>query len=180
MISPEFEGLKDRLLKEGWREKDAHDYMMNLSRGTALVQIMKILYLKRLESSIEALKISLVRQRDFQEKFLQLLEKNRLLDASTYRKFFIWNGVDEQEQENEIDIDEVIAQLPEVNPNLYDLNTLKKFVNEDVNALTSIIKKLRKIEAREDDKLKELKKILLGDLKGKKVVVFTYFKDTAR
>jgi superfamily II DNA or RNA helicase len=180
MISPEFEGLKDRLLKEGWREKDAHDYMMNLSRGTALVQIMKILYLKRLESSIEALKISLVRQRDFQEKFLQLLEKNRLLDASTYRKFFIWNGVDEQEQENEIDIDEVIAQLPEVNPNLYDLNTLKKFVNEDVNALTSIIKKLRKIEAREDDKLRELKKILLGDLKGKKVVVFTYFKDTAR
>ena len=82
MVSPEFEGLKDRLLKEGWSEKDAHNYMMKLGRGTALVQIMKTLYLKRLESSVEALKISLVRQKDFQKKFLELLEKNKLLDTS--------------------------------------------------------------------------------------------------
>ncbi len=177
MVSPEFEGLKDRLLKEGWSEKDAHNYMMKLGRGTALVQIMKTLYLKRLESSVEALKISLVRQRDFQKKFLELLEKNKLLDTSTYRKFFIWNGVDDQENE---DVEEAISQLPEADPNLYDLDTFKKFVGEDVKVLDGVIRKLEKIEAQEDDKLKELKKLLIGELKGKKVVVFTYFKDTAR
>jgi len=177
MVSPEFEGLKDRLLKEGWSEKDAHNYMMKLGRGTALVQIMKTLYLKRLESSVEALKISLVRQRDFQKKFLELLEKNKLLDTSTYRKFFIWNGVDDQENE---DVEEAISQLPEADPNLYDLDTFKKFVSEDVKVLDSVIRKLEKIESQEDDKLKELKKLLIGELKGKKVVIFTYFKDTAR
>ena len=177
MVSPEFEGLKDRLLKEGWSEKDAHNYMMKLGRGTALVQIMKTLYLKRLESSVEALKISLVRQRDFQKKFLELLEKNKLLDTSTYRKIFIWNGVDDQENE---DVEEAISQLPEADPNLYDLDTFKKFVGEDVKVLDGVIRKLEKIEVQEDDKLKELKKLLIGELKGKKVVVFTYFKDTAR
>ena len=177
MVSPEFEGLKDRLLKEGWSEKDAHNYMMKLGRGTALVQIMKTLYLKRLESSVEALKISLVRQKDFQKKFLELLEKNKLLDTSTYRKIFIWNGVDDQENE---DVEEAISQLPEADPNLYDLDTFKKFVGEDVKVLDGVIRKLEKIEAQEDDKLKELKKLLIGELKGKKVVIFTYFKDTAR
>lgn len=177
MVSPEFEGLKDRLLKEGWSEKDAHNYMMKLGRGTALVQIMKTLYLKRLESSVEALKISLVRQKDFQKKFLELLEKNKLLDTSTYRKIFIWNGVDDQENE---DVEEAISQLPEADPNLYDLDTFKKFVGEDVKVLDGVIRKLEKIEVQEDDKLKELKKLLIGELKGKKVVVFTYFKDTAR
>ena len=177
MVSPEFEGLKERLLKEGWSEKDAHNYMMKLGRGTALVQILKTLYLKRLESSVEALKISLVRQRDFQKKFLELLEKNKLLDTSTYRKFFIWNGVDDQENE---DVEEAISQLPEADPNLYDLDTFKKYVGEDVKVLDGVIRKLEKIEAQEDDKLKELKKLLIGELKGKKVVVFTYFKDTAR
>ncbi len=178
MVSPEFEGLKDRLRKEGLSEKDAHNYMMKLGRGTALVQIMKTLYLKRLESSIEALKISLVRQRDFQKKFSQLLEKNKLLDSSTYRKFFTWNGVDDQE--NEVDVEKAISQLPEADPNLYDLDTFKKFVSKDVKVLDGIIKKLEKIKVQEDDKLKELKKLLVGELKGNKVVVFTYFKDTAR
>jgi len=102
--------------------------MMNLGRGTSLVQLMKTLYLKRLESSLKALKM----------------------------------------------------QLPEADANRYDLDALKKFVNADVNALNNIIEKLEKIEVQEDDKLNELKKLLLGDLKGKKVVVFTYFKDTAR
>ena len=174
----EFVGLKERLLREGWSEKDAQAYMMNLGRGTSLVQLMKTLYLKRLESSLTALKISLVRQRDFQKKFSQLLDRNKLLDSTQYRKHFKWNG--EDEQENEIDIDNAIAQLPEADANRYDLNALKKFVKEDVNALNNIIEKLEKIEVQEDDKLNELKKLLLGDLKGKKVVVFTYFKDTAR
>jgi hypothetical protein len=171
-------GLKERLLREGWSEKDAQAYMMNLGRGTSLVQLMKTLYLKRLESSLTALKISLVRQRDFQEKFSQLLDINKLLDSTQYRKHFKWNG--EDEQEDEIDIDKAIAQLPEADANRYDLDALKKFVKEDVTALNNIIEKLEKIEVLEDDKLNVLKKLLLGDLKGKKVVVFTYFKDTAR
>ena len=122
----EFRGLKERLLQEGWSEKDAQAYMMNLGRGTSLVQLMKTLYLKRLESSLEALKINLVRQRDFQIKFRQLLDRNnKLLDASNYRKSFKWYG--EDEQENEIEVDEVIAKLPEADPKLYDLDALKKF-----------------------------------------------------
>jgi len=174
----EFVGLKERLLQEGWSENDAQLYVMNLGRGTALVQLMKTLYLKRLESSLEALKISLIRQRDFQIKFQRILEKNRLLDASNYRKFFKWNGEDEQEDAG--DIDEVLAKLPEIDQNFYDLRALKKFVNKDIDALIGIISKLEKIKIGEDDKLNELKKLLLGELKGRKVVIFTYFKDTAR
>lgn len=67
---PLFEGMKDELIRQGWTEEQVQGYLWKLGRETALVGIMNALFLKRLESSIEALHIGIDRQIRFQEKFL--------------------------------------------------------------------------------------------------------------
>lgn len=54
--------LRDAL---GWPEEEAMEFVMEIGRQTALAHIMRVLYLKRLESSVQALLISFRRLRDF-------------------------------------------------------------------------------------------------------------------
>jgi superfamily II DNA/RNA helicase len=142
-----------------------------------------MLYLKRLESSVTALRISFERQRNFQEKFLQLLRRGRLLDSASYRKIFVWAQSDES-GEDEPEVEELIDALPEVNGRAYNLDAVAQAVQADVDAIDGVLRKMQAAfgddVAAKDAKLRELKKRLCGELKGKKVVVFTYFKDTAR
>ncbi len=58
----------------GWTREQAHEFLMTVGRQTALAHILRVLYLKRLESSVEALRISLRHLVRFLEKFLQALE----------------------------------------------------------------------------------------------------------
>lgn len=176
--SSDWSGIREILLKRGWEEKKVHDFLMRLGRGTALVHIMKTLYLKRLESSVESLKISIERQMKFQERFLEFLKQGKLLDSASYRRIFVWNGTDEQTEEEQ-SVDELIQALPTIDPKLYEQGVIEQVVQKDVNELRKINDKLQKLTASEDSKLRALKEKLLS-LRGKKVVIFTYFKDTAR
>ncbi|GAH75867.1 unnamed protein product, partial [marine sediment metagenome] len=139
------------------------------------------LYLKRLESSAEALRISLERQARFQQKFLEVLKQGRLLDAAGYRYIFEWNGTDDA-TEGEQAIDDLISQLPQVDPEQYFIDDIVKAVEADIAALNSVLSKLPSREDLPlyDNKLQELRNLLTGELKAKKVAVFSYFKDTAR
>jgi superfamily II DNA/RNA helicase len=140
---------------------------------------MRVLYLKRLESSVHALKTSLRRQRDFQEKFLQALEAGRLLNSAAYRKWLQMESVDELAELSR-DVSEILQILPKLNLDEYDVELLKEKVKEDIEVLDGLLAELEELTPEQDDKLQTLKKLLAGDLKGKKVVVFSYFKDTAR
>lgn len=173
--------LKDRLLAQGLTQKQIEELAMKVGRQLSIVHILKTLYLKRLESSVEALRISLKRQARFQEKFLEVLKRGKLLDAAAYRNIFDWNGTDDAAEEEQT-IDDLISSLPEVDAEKYLLDDVTKAVQADVKALNSILEKLPQAEElpKHDSKLAELKKLLAGELKGKKVVVFSYFKDTVR
>ncbi|HID95152.1 MAG TPA: hypothetical protein EYP53_03730, partial [Candidatus Latescibacteria bacterium] len=52
-----FEEITKVFLAEGWSEKEAKDFLMILGRNEAVIAILKMLFLKRLESSIEAFRI---------------------------------------------------------------------------------------------------------------------------
>jgi hypothetical protein len=54
-----WETLKERLLAQGLNQKQVEDLTWRVGRQVAIVHILKTLYLKRLESSIKALRISL-------------------------------------------------------------------------------------------------------------------------
>jgi len=176
-----WDSLKERLLAQGLTQKEIEALTWRVGRQISIVHILKTLYLKRLESSVEALRISLERQARFQKKFLEVLKQGRLLDAAGYRNIFEWNGTDDT-AEGEQAIDDLINQLPQVASEEYLLDDVAKAVQADIEALNSILKKLPKTEElpKYDNKLQELKKLLTGELKGKKVVVFSYFKDTTR
>jgi hypothetical protein len=67
-----------------------------------------------------------------------------------------------------------------VDPSLYDLRRLHKAVQHDVHVLTDVWNKVKSINVVNDSKLARLKSLLTGELKGRKVLIFSYYKDTAR
>lgn len=185
-----WERLNEILQGAGLGPEEAQDLAMTLGRQASLVQILKTLYLKRLESSVAALRISLDRQRRFQQRFLEQLRAGRLLDASSFRRVegivrrmagedteVEWEEADEEVQTF---IAEVLAELPEIDLAGYDLAAIEAAVTQDVQGLQRVCRKLEPLTAAEDDKLAALKKLVTGELCGHKIVVFTYFKDTAR
>lgn len=151
-----------------------------IKRNEALVALMKALYLKRLESSLTAFENSITSQRDFQSEFDACLDAGLLLDSKTFRKII----AAETEEEEYISIGDLIASLEEVDPKEYNTNQLKAQINEDFHALEDILRKLETIRNKAqtgqdyDLKLAAFKQLLLT-LRGQKVLVFSYFKDTA-
>jgi superfamily II DNA or RNA helicase len=149
-------------------------------RNTALIALMKMLYLKRLESSAAAFEASMVRQAEFQERFYQTLQQGKLLDAASYRKLLVVE-TDEERPER---ADEILDNLPEIQPEAYDMETIASQVRDDIAALqriAALVKAARSVsEERDgDDKLRQLKALLAGSLKGRKALIFTSYHDTA-
>ena len=185
-----WERVSEILQKIGLSQQQAQDLAMTLGRQASLVHMLKTLYLKRLESSVVALRISLDRQRRFQQRFLEQLRAGRLLEASSFRHIESiisrMAGEDADMEWEEADeathtlIADILAQLPEIDPKDYELAAIEAAVTQDVEALDHVCCTLEPMTAAQDDKLAALKELLSGELHGRKVVVFTYFKDTAR
>src|SRR5205807_176914 len=69
--------------------------------------------------------------------------------------------------------------LPTVDLNQYELRKLTHDVEADVKTLKRLYERTEVLAAN-DGKLERLKELLTGDLKGKKVLLFSTFKDTTR
>ena len=171
----DFEQIKSFLKAQGWSEEKIHQFLMNLGRNESIIAILKILFLKRLESSIEAFRISVKRLLDFQKKFLDFLNLGKFLDRETYRKLYSSQVEDEIEEGNV----ELSVELKEINPIDYEVEEIKRRTEEDIKILEKLDEKLSQISEERDAKLDQLLKTLQS-LKGKKIVIFGYFKDTMR
>ncbi len=174
------EGMVQRLQEAlGWPREQAHQFLMTLGRQTALAHIMRVLYLKRLESSVEALRISLRRLKDFLVLFLKALEEGRLLQSEDYRRWLQMETADAEGMEEEEAMEAFLSQLSAFPADLYDVGSLRAAVRADLQALEEILGELE--QERLDDKLETLKHLLLSpELEGRKIIVFSYFRDTAR
>jgi ERCC4-related helicase len=161
------------------RKEQDQELWMTLGRQQALASIMRVLYLKRLESSVEALRISLSRLQNFLRYFIRALEDGRLLSAKTYRKWLQTEGNDEEGAEENADFSRFVENLEAIPKDLYDIEAIRHKVNEDLSALEGVLKELE--EQRKDKKLETLERLLVSkELEGHKIIVFSYFKDTAR
>lgn len=152
-----------------------------VQRNEALIGIQKTIFLKRLESSLRAFEISVKRQREFQRRFLEQLQSGRLLDASRYRKILAL----EEEDSSAEDIQIIIDELDEVEPQEYNLDAIRKRQEADLKIFDDLLDWIEIVkgsaggETGQDAKLAALKTELAGVLKGQKVLLFSYFKDTA-
>ncbi len=167
--------LQDAL---GWTREQAHEFLMTVGRQTALAHIMRVLYLKRLESSVEALRISLRRLHRFLVTFLDALDRGRLLSSADYRRWLQAEGQDDVALDEE-SREALLNALPELPADRYDVEGMRAAVQADLHSLQGILAALE--SERPDDKLETLKERLKSEaLRGRRVVVFSYFKDTAR
>ncbi len=154
------------------------DDTTQVKKNEALVALMKSLYLKRLESSLVAFENSITSQKSFQSEFEDYLHRGKLLTSKDFRKII----AAETDEEESASVDDLISSLEATDRNNYDTQQLDTYISADVDILGDILGKLKRIKdlsPRDYDlKLVAFKNLLLN-FKGKKVIVFSYFKDTA-
>lgn len=142
--------------------------------NSALIGLLKTNLLKRFESSVAAFRISIHRLRGFQERFATELAAGRLLQSGVYR-----NLLQLEEDGDSLGLTKALERLVEVNPNDFDGEHLRADVEHDLGALDRIIALIDPLTPAEDCKLVNFRQ-RLAQLAGQKVIVFSYFRDTAR
>lgn len=166
-------------------DKQDHDWETGREQG--FVGIFKTRFLKRLESSVEAFRLSLHWALTFEETYLDYLLDGKVVDSTDFRKAmrYLEHECDDDPGSVAENLDAkseskaYIAGLPTVNLNWYDLRKLRHDVEADVALLKGLYEKTRPL-AENDGKLEALKDLLAGELAGKKVLIFSTFKDTTR
>lgn len=173
------------------REKENRDEF-ELGREEALVGIFKSRFLKRLESSIDAFRISIRRALAFVKTFDEYVQDGIILDSASFHLAMRLLAMDDEDEDDglprsmaaQFDEDnaakEVIATLPHLDPDNYDRRRLHRALAQDIEALTEIWYAIHNIDFADDAKLQQFKTLLQTDLKGQKLLIFTYYKDTAR
>jgi SNF2 family DNA or RNA helicase/HKD family nuclease len=168
---------------------DEEQHKFEQGREEGLVGIFKTRFLKRLESSIEAFRLSLRRALTFEETYKDYLLDGKVVSSKDFQKAIGFLSRDEEddiaaasvadELDAVADAKAYIDDLPTVDLNEYELRRLTHDVEADVKTLRSLYKRTESLAAK-DGKLERLKELLTGELKGKKVLIFSTFKDTTR
>lgn len=173
---------------ERFRKGDENDETRKTrQRSEALIGILKTLYLKRLESSLEAFRISIDRQKRFQERFYEMLLNERLLDPASNRKLLALEAPDDAsavDAETMAEIDAIVAALNEIDIREYDLKAIRHAVDMDIKTLERMLELVERVQqmpdtGRRDAKLAEVQRLLGGELRDRKTLVFSYYHDTA-
>ena len=179
---------------ETYKKKGIERDQFEEGREEALVGIFKSRYLKRFESSIEAFRISVRRALEFLETFESYVLDGKVLDSARFQKAMRFLAREDEEDDaiaatpgsrsDELDASlearQFIESLPTLQAAQYDLKRLHHDLRRDVDALREIWHDIAAITPQRDAKLARLKELLAGELRGQKVLVFTYYKDTAR
>lgn len=162
-------------------KKDKKD-TKELNRREALAGIFKTNYLKRLESSLCAFMNSLKNQIDFQKAFFAELKNNmRLLDAGSNRKIkVILRTLGEDEEKYTQKTEKIFESLESVATLDYDITKIEVDIKKDIESLQWLIDTVEKLQnGKVDAKLDTLKEAML-EHKGKKIILFSYYHDTAQ
>ena len=181
---------------------------MQVGRGQALIGIFKSRYLKRLESSVAAFRISIFRLMEYLLTFRHYILGNVLLEPTEFWKLLgtIERDLEddaralEHAQESDEDEDGTIPQprsrhaeieehpkaaavLKQANhlpAGTYDLQRLNDALDADLQALRRAFDLVHPIKPDADKKLVRLREMLLEQPKDRKILVFTAFRDTVR
>ncbi len=153
-----------------------------IQRNKALVALQKALYFKRFESSLTAFQNTVTNQFEFQTKFYKILiEQEKLLDGKNFRKMLL---TAQAEDDGEDSLVTILDSLESVTIKDYNIDQLTAQIEADIRVLQRILDGLTQIQNPRtsgedtDCKLIAFKNLLLN-LKGEKILVFSYFKDTA-
>ena len=176
---------------EDFKKREAEKDKFEAGRQEALVGIFKSRYLKRFESSVDAFRISVRRALQFLKTFESYLLGHKLVRSTDFHRLARYVAREDEEDDatpsslaDALDETEeakdLLAALEPVDPAQFDLRKLHDAVQHDIDVLTDIWHRVRDIKPARDAKLQALKALLDRRLAGQKVLIFTYYKDTAR
>lgn len=156
------------------------------TREYFLIGMMKVNFLKRLESSIESFEISLKRTIDkiksLEEKIYNFKNKKENKDEIDINDF----NLDTDDE----DVDDALENTIGTKLKFYlgdlDLDLWLKDIKQDKDALTVLYNSAKTVTPDKDNKLKILKELIRNKIENpinngnKKVIIFTAFADTAK
>jgi len=120
-----------------------------------------------------------------------LIKRGRLLDSSTYRRILALvggsDGAEDIESSMSPSLEDMLSTLPTARAQDYDVAVLERQLDADLTIFNGLIDRLDRIRYRSehgsahDDKLEQIKNAFANQpLIGKKVLIFSYYEDTAR
>jgi superfamily II DNA or RNA helicase len=176
---------------ESYKKKGVEVDEFEAGREQALVGIFKSRYLKRFESSVEAFRISVRRALAFLKTFESYILDGRVLRSPDFHRAMSFVTVEDEdddatprsladEMDASADARRLLERMESIDQSKYDLRRLHDALQHDIEALSAIWERVKAIRSRDDVKLATLKDLLAGELRGQKVLIFTYYKDTAR
>ena len=170
---------KRKIYEERYDNKISDNvYLRQRNREKSLKILMRINLLKRLESSVYSFQLTLKR---FIEKIEKLLEK-----IENFQKLKKSGGnleieFDEMEDEDRF----IFGDKVQINLDDIDILTWYEDLRHDLSVAKKIYNEMLKIDPNNDQKLQELKKVIVEKLENpinpgnKKILIFTAFADTA-
>lgn len=154
------------------------------NRENNLKILMRVNFLKRLESSVDSFRITL---NNFATNISNILEKIEDFEAGKESLIEDENIIELENMEDETWLDEEFSIGKKVKINLRDMNTIgwKEDLEEDLKTALHILEDMRKVTAQNDKKLSVLKEQIKNKIENpinqnnKKIIIFTAFADTA-
>ena len=156
-------------------------------REKSLQALMTVNLLKRLESSVEAFRLTLQMLRNKHEKTLAKIEKFKQsgIADSFEDHAAAFENADEDEMEALDSDDATIGGKVQISLADMDLDSWTFDLRNDLEIFTELLGEMQKITPSDDAKLHHLKELIAGkqkdpiNLGNKKVLIFTAFADTA-
>lgn len=167
---------------------------MVFGRQVQVVNLIRQLLLKRFESSIAAFEETCIRIYVRLRKFMvdyKSYGNERAIDRLFYRLENVQQYVEEFLENNaEMSLEDLEDDLPDyvwneegsrINVDDFDLDIMLDDTIQDLEILSKFIEDMMEIKPENDDKIRELKRILSEDdlVRGKKVIIFSEFRATA-
>ncbi len=174
-------------------DKSKIDDMVS-GRQQQVVNLIRQLLLKRFESSIEAFAETCIRiyvrlrkfvtdykQYGNEKQLERFLYKQEAVDE--YVNKFIEENIDTSVEEVEDDLPDYVWNVESnINVDDFDIRAMLDDTLLDMDVLTEFIQDIMGFDPENDDKIRELKRILLEDphVADRKVIIFTEFRATAQ
>ena len=153
-------------------------YSTNLKRaGFNLRGLMRVMLFKRFESSVYAFQETVKRLLSMHHDFLTALD-NGIIAAGEDAQQLLYKSDTLEEQALLDALEEVTGKY---DPDDFDIEKLQEDIKHDIKILDKILTLVKPITPKEDAKLQKLKTLLEKPFfKGRKVLVFTQYSDTAQ
>ena len=158
------------------------------TRERGIVKLISILLLKRLESSIESFRKTLLKIEKKYEIELKRIEEFKLKKNYENKDKFIEEDIELEKELEEIgeDLGGELGDKIKIKIGDLDYNTFEKHLKEDYNKIKNLNENIKKISFEDDLKIQRLKNIIIEKVNNpinknnKKIIIFSAFSDTIK